>query len=172
MLIKELCETFEYKITDGTEYCWNSYGPNARYLDFSNHIAHGSVIFDSATQHVYQAEVWFTEGKKSPYRWIDSNLKDKVLLEAKQKDVDLSIAFDSVKFIDVEVEEDFLEKAHAIWRNLSFDTRIQVPIDTDVFYDLAKLAHKRDITVNKLAEEILLELINKENQNENQNTCC
>jgi hypothetical protein len=42
-----------------------------------------------------------------------------------------------------------------------FDTRIQVPVelDDDTLLKLTMEAHKRDITLNKLIEEILRELI-------------
>jgi hypothetical protein len=43
----------------------------------------------------------------------------------------------------------------------SFDDRIQVPVelDDDTLLKLSMEAHKRDITLNKLIEEILRELI-------------
>jgi len=42
-----------------------------------------------------------------------------------------------------------------------FDTRIQVPIDldNDTMLKLAMEAHKRDITLNKMVEEVLRNVI-------------
>jgi hypothetical protein len=47
----------------------------------------------------------------------------------------------------------------------TFDTRIQVPVelDNDTLLKLTMEAHKRDITLNKMIEEILRELIYPEN---------
>lgn len=162
MLMEQLCKTFEYKISEGSEYQWSCYGPNARFLDFDNEYSMASVIFDSKNQRIYQAEVWIKNSNDNPYRWVHPDYVNQLAEESKSKGVDNTIAFDNVKFIVVDVEEDFLEKATAIWNNLPFDKRLQVPIDEDVFYDLAKLAHERDITVNKLVENILTELIERE----------
>lgn len=166
MNLKDLCETFDFKITGGSEYTWNCYGPNARYLDFNNDKADCSVIFDSTTQVVYQTEIWMKDNNR-PYRWINNEFQANLSDEAKARGVDNTIAFDSVKFADLEIDEDFLEKAKAIWNGLPFDERIQVPIDEDVWLDLAKEAHKRDITVNQLTELILNEAINRHKEKHN-----
>jgi len=167
MNLKDLCETFDFKITGGSEYTWNCYGPNARYLDFNNDKADCSVIFDSITQLVYQAEVWIKDSEHRPYRWVNSDFTVKLSDEAKSRGIDNTIAFDSVTFVDLEVDEDFLEKAKAIWNGLPFDERVQVPIDEDVWLDLAKEAHKRDITINQLTELILNEEINRHKEKHN-----
>jgi hypothetical protein len=45
-----------------------------------------------------------------------------------------------------------------------YDTRISVPLelDDDIMFDLMKLAHERDVTFNKLVEDILREAIKNE----------
>lgn len=166
MNLKDLCETFDFKITGGSEYTWDCYGPNARYLDFNNDKADCSVIFDSVTQVVYQTEIWIKDNNRT-YRWINNEFQINLLNEAKARGVDNTIAFDNVKFVDLEIDEDFLEKAKAIWNGLPFDERIQIPIDEDVWLDLAKEAHKRDITINQLTELILNEEINRHKEEHN-----
>jgi macrodomain Ter protein organizer (MatP/YcbG family) len=66
-----------------------------------------------------------------------------------------------VKWIDLEVEEDFLEKAKAMFNGQEFDTRVQVPIDLDdrLMLKLCMQAHERDITLNKMIEILLQETI-------------
>lgn len=167
MNLKDLCEVFNYKITDGSEYQWNCFGSNARFLDFENDYATASVIFDSKTQVVYQGEVWPKNKGERPYRYVNPDYSDSLKNEAEEKEIDNSIAFDNTKFIDLEVHEDFLEKGLAIWNNLPFDKRIQIPIEEDLFYDLAKQAHYRDITINSLVEEILLNVIKEHNRENN-----
>lgn len=167
MNLKDLCETFDFKITGGSEYQWHCYGPNARFLDFNNDKADCSVIFDSVTQLVYQAEVWIKDSEHRPYRWVHSEFQVKLSDEAKSRGIDNTIAFDSVNFVYLEVDEDFLEKAKAIWNGLPFDERVQVPIDEDVWLELAKEAHKRDITINQLTELILNEEINRHKEKHN-----
>ena len=58
----------------------------------------------------------------------------------------------------MESADDFLEKALAIFNgDDSFDKRIQVPLDLneDEILKIALMAHKRDITLNKMVEEII-----------------
>ena len=160
--MREILQAFNYQITDGSPYQWKCYGPNARFLDFENNIANGSIIFDSSTQFIYQAEVWVKESLDSPYRYIHQDFVRAHKDEANERNVNINIAFDGVKFVDVDLFEDFIEKATAIWRGLPFDKRIQVPIDEDVFIDLAKEAHRQDITINALVEKILVEVIERE----------
>lgn len=165
MEIKQIFETFNYQISEGSPYMWQCYGYNARFLDFENDKANASIIFDSQTQVVYQAEVWLKDSFESPYRYINCNFIEAHKKESLEKNVDLAIAFDNVKFVDLDLFEDFIEKAHAIWRGLPYDKRVLMPIDEDTFYELAKEAHKQDITINTLVEKILRELIEREKTN-------
>jgi hypothetical protein len=78
------------------------------------------------------------------------------------------LAWDNIEYIDLETEEDFFEKAHAIFNNLPYDKRVQLPMDltTEEWYDLMKLAHERDITLNQLIAEILQNFIEEKNIND------
>lgn len=137
--------------------CWE----NARYLDYESAYAHVSVVYSTETQEIYQAEVsikteaWATDAR--PYRWLDPRFKESMINEAKERNVDSNQAWDDVKWIDLEVEEDFLEKAKAIFNGDEWDTRISVPLDLDddLLLQLAMEAHKRDITLNKMVEMAL-----------------
>ena len=86
--------------------------------------------------------------------------------EAKRRTVDPDQAWDDVKWIDLETEEDFLQKASAIFNGLDFDTRIIVPIDlpSDELFKLMQLAHERDITLNQMVTEMLEEVIRNKHE--------
>lgn len=75
--------------------------------------------------------------------------------------VDPNVAWDDVKWVDLETEEDFLEKATAIFNGQPFDERIIVPIDLDdeTLLQLSRAAHERDITLNKMIELALQDTI-------------
>ncbi len=81
------------------------------------------------------------------YRWIDPDHKAAV-----EDQLDTSI-----EFVELDVLEDFVEKAEAIVANKTFDLRVQIPLDLDdeLLLFLFKEAHKRDITFNTLMEDIL-----------------
>jgi hypothetical protein len=83
--------------------------------------------------------------------------------EAAGRGVPANQAWDDIRYTDLETDEDFMTKARAIIAGKPYDTRIQIDLDLDddVLFDLMKLAHQRDITLNHLIEQILREVIAK-----------
>ena len=170
MKLNEVNEVLDHKITGGSEYQWNCY-PDGRYLDYESDFAHVSVIYSTDDQTVYQAEIsvkresW--DEDKKPYRWLNPDYKDALYKESEKRKTHLDIAWDDVKWIDLEMEEDFLEKATAIFSGEECDTRVRFPVDLDddVILKLAMEAHKRDITLNKMIEIILQEVIDRHRVN-------
>lgn len=161
MHLSKINVALDHKITSGSEYGWQCYGLNARYMDYESDFANVSVIFDTTNQTVFSAEVsvkreaWSEDSR--PYRWLNPAFKDAMYSEALTRNVNPNQAWDNVEWIDLEVEEDFLEKAVAIFNGDEWDTRISVPLDLedDLILQLAMEAHKRDITLNKMVEIVL-----------------
>lgn len=153
-----------HKIVGGDTYCWNCYGPNARGLEYESEFAHASIVFDSKTQEVYEAIIHDKDNKVKPYRWLNPKTKQSYIDECKEKNVDPFLAWDETKWVDLETEEDFLEKAEAIFTGKSFDERVQIPLDLDrdELYTLMEMAHKQDITLNQMVEQILWNVLNAE----------
>ena len=170
MNLSKVNEAFSHKITSGSDYGWQCWD-DARYLDYESDFAHVSVVYNTKTQDIYQAEVsvkreaW--DEDKKPYRWLNPDYKDALYKESEKREIDTDIAWDDVKFINLEMEEDFLEKATAIFNGEECDTRVQFPIDIDddLILKLAMEAHKRDITLNKMIEIILQEVIDSHRVN-------
>ena len=170
MKLSEVNQTMDHKITSGSEYNWNCY-PDGRYLDYESDYAHVSVIYSTVDQTIYQAEIsvkreaW--DEDKKPYRWLNPDYKDALYKESTNRNLDTDVAWDDIKWIDLEMEEDFLEKAKAIFNGKECDTRVQFPIDLDddVILKLSMEAHKRDITLNKMIEIILQEVIDRHRVN-------
>jgi hypothetical protein len=50
-----------------------------------------------------------------------------------------------------------MEKAKAIIAGKNYDTRVQVPLDLpdDVIFQMMKMAHERDLTLNEFADDVL-----------------
>ena len=170
MKLSQINEVLGHRITGGSEYQWNCY-PDGRYLDYESEYAHVSILYSTVDQTVYQAEVsvkreaW--DEDKKPYRWLNPDYKDALYKESKKRKVDTDIAWDEVKWIDLEMEEDFLEKATAIFNGEEYDTRVKIEFDLDdsSILKLATEAHKRDITLNKMIEIILQEVIDRHRVN-------
>ena len=165
MNLEQVNNLFQHRITDGSEYLWHCYGDNVRSIDYTSTYACGYVVFDTDTQTVYEVSVspvagsWDVEPK--PYRYINIEYQDAYKQEATNRGIDADQAWDDIKWVDLETEEDFIEKATAMFNGEKFDTRIQVPIDldNDTMLKLAMEAHKRDITLNKMVEEVLRNVI-------------
>lgn len=162
-LLQQWMEACEYRITEGSEYQWQCYGDNAYCLDSWNGEQDGhsfSVIFDKQNQTVYELQAHDYAHNRA-YRWINPDFKLEFDAENVDRGVDSDEAWDDLKYITLEVVEDFFDKMSAIRAGEEYDTRVQVPIDfTDeemLRYMLA--AHERDMTFNQFVELALREAI-------------
>jgi len=162
MHLSKVNEALDHKITGGSEYGWNCW-PNARWLDYESDYAHASVVFNSETQEIYTAEVNDKADKYKPYRWLNPTYKEDMYREARSRRIEANRAWDNVMWTDLEVQEDWLDKARAIMRGEEFDERIEVPLDLDddTLMKLFMMAHERDITLNEMVEIILREVIDR-----------
>jgi hypothetical protein len=159
--MKEWMELVDYKITEGGAYGWQCYGPNAYTLDSWNGV-HGtggysfSIIFSTKTQKVYEVTMCDYTNNRA-YRMIAENKQKKHRKEANELGVNLNQAWDDVDYIDLDVDDDFFQKALAIRAGESYDTRVQIPVDfsDEELLQYMKMAHERDMTFNEFVEEAL-----------------
>lgn len=157
--LKDFMELVNYRITEGSDYCWQCYGPNAYTLDFWNqdHNGHSaSIIFDTQTHVAYEVTVCDYKRNRA-YRLINPDFAEAHRNESVARDVNFKEAWDEVDFVDLEVDDDFIQKALSIFNDEDYDTRVEVPLDLDddTMFKLMKLAHERDLTLNELVEDIL-----------------
>jgi hypothetical protein len=165
--IKEWMELTDYKITEGSTYGWDCYGPYSYTLDSWNGV-HGkggysfSIVFSTKSQKVYEVSVCDYTNNRA-YRMINPKFQKKHANEAEMRNVNLNEAWDEVDYIDLDVDDDFIQKALAIRAGEDYDTRIQVEVDfsDDDLLQYMKLAHSMDITFNELVEQALREAIDK-----------
>jgi hypothetical protein len=156
--LKEFLETIDYKITEGSEYYWNCFGPNAYSLDHWNSDQEGCalhIVFDKSNQTVYIAEAHDYVNRRS-YRLIHPDFKEAHTNEVNTRGID-DVAYDEVEYVELESAEDWLEKARAIFLGEDYDTRVQVPVEftDEELLTYMRLAHERDITFNQLIEDAL-----------------
>lgn len=168
--MRDFMETVNYRITEGGEYGWSGYGPNAYSLDSWNgdndQGYSASIVFDTKGQLVYEMDVCDYKNQRA-YRWIHPDFRDVYEKDAKSWDADKDQAWDDVSYIDLEVEDDMLDKAKSIVNGLDYDARIQVPIELpdEELLTLFKMAHERDMTFNDFVTEILTEALKRTNDN-------
>jgi hypothetical protein len=165
--MKEWMELVNYKITEGSDYGWSCYGPNAYTLDSWNGV-HGkggysfSIIFSTKTQKVYEVSMCDYTNDRA-YRMIAKDKQKKHSTEAEARGVNVNEAWDECDYVDLDVVDDFIQKAFAIQAGEPYDTRVQVPVDftDEELLQYMKLAHERDITFNELVEEALRQAISE-----------
>lgn len=163
--LKEWMELVDYRITEGSDYCWNCYGPNAHSLDSWNGDQDGHsfcVIFDTKTQEVYEVQAHDYRNQRA-YRLINPVFKNQHTDESIERDVRIDEAWDDVNYIDLDVDDDFIQKGLAIREGEDYDTRVQIEVDFDdaELLEYMKIAHDRDITFNQLVEIALREAIDQ-----------
>ena len=163
MLLKTFMEIVNYRITEGSAYGWQCFGPNAYTLDSWDGLhddGHSlAITFDTRTQVVYSVEACDYKNNRA-YRIINPAFKDKHDAEVGMRGL-YDEAWDDVNWCDLEVEEDFEEKARAIVAGEDYDTMVSVPLDlpNDLLLEAALNAHKQDITLNAYINNALREMM-------------
>ncbi len=163
--MKEWMELVDYKITEGSDFCWNCYGNDAYMLDSWNGEQDGysfTVIFDTKTQVVYEVQAHDYVHQRA-YRMVNEDFRKKLKKEARKRDVDKNMAWDDVNYVDLEVDDDFIQKCLSIKAGEDYDTRVVVPLelDDDMLFNLMKMAHEHDVTLNQMVEVVLRQVIDQ-----------
>ena len=168
MLLKTFMELVNYRITEGSNYQWSCFGPNAYMLDsWDGRHENGHslcITFDTQTQVVYSVEACDYMHNRA-YRLLNPVYKDKHDAEVTARGLADEAWEDDegnpVLWYDLEVEEDFEEKARAIVAGMDYDTTVSVPLDLpdDLLLEAALNAHKQDITLNAYINNALREMM-------------
>jgi hypothetical protein len=157
--LKEWMEVVDYRITEGSSYGWGCYGSDAYCLDSWNGDQDGhslSVTFDQRTQVVYEVQI-HDYGHNRAYRMINPDYVKAHTAEAEHRNSDMEEAWEGVNYTDLDVDDDWIQKALAVVAGEDYDTRVSVPIDLPEaeLMTLFKQAHAADMTFNAYVEQIL-----------------
>jgi hypothetical protein len=147
--LKEWMEVADYRITEGGDYY--AYG-GAYSLTSWNGDQDGysiEIIFSPRTQEVYEVQACDYKHQRA-YRLVHGDYREETLLKK---------AWDQVEWIDLESDDDWIQKALAIVAGEDYDTRVTIPIDMPdrELMALFKAAHEADMTFNDFVEKILRE---------------
>jgi hypothetical protein len=160
--MQEFMEVIDYRITEGSEYTWNCFGDNAKPYSLSawNQEHDGwsfNIVFDTGTQDVYMVEACDYKHNRA-YRLINPAYEQDYRDYAKDELAEyVDQAWDDVNYVDLEEVDDWIQKALAIKAGEDYDTRVSVPLELgeSEIFQLMKMAHERDITLNALVEDLL-----------------
>jgi len=160
MNIKDFMEVINYRITEGSDFCWTCFGNHAFMLSSWNGDHDGwslNITFDTKTQEVYLVESCDYKRNRA-YRLVNPQYKATYFDYAREHNSHyMNQAWDGINYVDLEVEEDWLEKARAIVADRDYSTDVSVPLDLDdgELFTLMKMAHERDITFNQLCRKAI-----------------
>ena len=147
--LKEWMEVANYRITEGGDY----YGYGGAYaLTSWNSDQNGysiEIIFSPRTQEVYEVQACDYKHNRA-YRLVHGDYRDEKLNDE---------AWDNVKWVDLESDDDWIQKALSIVAGEDYDTRVSIPIDLpdSELMALFKAAHEADMTFNDFVEQVLRE---------------
>jgi hypothetical protein len=168
--MKEWMELVDYRITEGSDYCWSCYGNNAYSLDSWDGDQDGhsfTIIFDQKTQEVFEVQA-HDYLRQRAYRMINPDYVEQHRAESNQRDVNLNEAWDDVDYVDLEVDDDFIQKCLAIHAGEDYSTDITLPIDLpdDLLMFAFKAAHAENMTFNDWMNQMLRRFVDKVNAGE------
>lgn len=99
---------------------------------------------------------------------INPDYLEPYIAECSHRNVQFSEATEEYDYIDLDVDEDFVEKASAIIAGEEYDEKITVPLtlsDADML-QLCMLAHEADVTLNEYVTTMLKEFIKERSKND------
>lgn len=163
--MQEFMEVVEYRVTEGSDFLWKCFGDNAQpyMLSAWNGDHEGwsfNITFDTKSQEVYLVEACDYKNDRA-YRLFNPEYKDAYMNHSSQEFVNQ--AWDDVEYTDLDSDDDWIQKALAIRNGEDYDTRVSVPLDLSdaELFELMKLAHEHDLTLNEYVEDILREVIER-----------
>lgn len=171
MQLQSFLHLIQYKITDGYSFDWKCFGRNAHGIQCDEKDGYNLVaIYDRFTHRVYQIEAWDYITNHS-YRWTDPDFLESHVNECAANNVDYYEACDGV-FIDFQMEDDIINMGNKIIEahnarilELASDIdedgkeEIVLNLSEQEQFDLMKMAHEQDMSLNEFVESILVKFI-------------
>lgn len=165
MNIESFLKAIEYRFDEGSKFQWKCFGNNARFVDYGNDTPGYDIscVYDCKTGEIYSISV-FDYNESIEYRYMNPMYKDAYFDEEVERNINPESEDSDLKTIDLDVELDIMERIEAVVAGVEMDKRVLMGIDLPekLWYELMKMAHERDITLNQLISEILQQAIDKE----------
>jgi hypothetical protein len=163
--MKEWMELVDYRITEGSDFMWHCYGTDAYQLDSWNGEQDGHsfcITFDTKDQTVYEVQAHDYTNQRA-YRMINPDFRKKMRKEAKRRDVNRNQAWDDVDYVELEVDDDFIQKCLAIRAGEDYDDTVCVPLDLpdDLLLFAFKAAHEENLTFNEWMNRMLRNFVDR-----------
>lgn len=105
--VSDVASILGWNMVSGAPYLWQSYGPNARFMDFASDCGTWriSCVFHADTSRVVEISGICGKSASTPWTWVDPEFKDGHDAEARARGVNPNIAWDNVVFHFVGAED-------------------------------------------------------------------
>ena len=119
-------------------------------------------MFSTKSQKVYEVSVCDYTNNRA-YRMINPKFVEKHRKESIARGVNLNEAWDDIEYIDLEVDDDFIQKCLAIRAGEDYSTDVLLPLDLpeDLLMFAFKQAHAENMTFNDWMNKMLREFVDK-----------
>ena len=172
--LEQWMSAINYEIVEGWNPGWKTFGDYTHAYSatksnsFGKYICELNCEFSKYTKEVFLIEAHDLVNRRS-YRWIHDDFKKKYEEDFVKYGLEFDYALDDVKFIDLSAESDILRKTMSIYEGITYDERVEVPLDLndDEIYELMKRAHEQDVTLNQYVTSILVRYIADFNEKNN-----
>jgi hypothetical protein len=100
------------RVCEGADYQWECYGHDAHIMEFADVAGepYCSIVFDKKNYMVYEVQV-VVPGQDQVFKWQDGDYEPAHNREAKKRNVDITLAWDDVKYDRVVDENTILQYA-------------------------------------------------------------
>jgi len=165
LMFKEILETANFSIVQGSNYTHSCYGPNSRIIRCMTNHGILDVVFDSDYQTVYEILVMSKFPKDQNYKWIHPSYRNNQKtthswIDAANSTTDSvvqNVWVHALTSTSVTMWSDIIHKSQLIMNG--FDTASQavfeLELNNDEFLKIAFEAHARDVTINTVMLEII-----------------
>lgn len=166
--IQRWMECCNYNIFDSWDFLWECW-PSCLVISAKSQSGRNefSIYFDKNTRVVHQVSAYDNLHNRA-YRWMNPDTRTAYLAESLNLNAG-DEAWEGVNYTDLDSQDDFFDKMSQIYQEAEYDTRVVVPlvIGDQEFIHVAKMAHERDITFNRMVELLLTEYLSKMQQKSN-----
>lgn len=166
-------ECIDYSPTFIEKFGWACYGEDAYISEYWNNKHEGEgvsieAVFNIRTHDVYEIKIYDGIHNRE-YQWITPALRQARLDEYAARDINPFEGIDGGKVIELEVEEDVLEKMKGAFLEQDYDTKIMISLNLehDLEKKLREMAEARGITLDQLVEDAIKQEIEMRKREQN-----
>ena len=108
MKLAKVMKSAEQRVAGGSEYLWECFGPNARWMEFADNEDRefADAVYDTVNNRVYQINIHIPGGDDRCITWIDPEFEHAYVAEARRRKIEPYGAWDNVMYNTVPGSEE------------------------------------------------------------------